>query len=202
MKSPAWKLYGVEMSGEVAKRAVESTGAHIFVGDVLDAPFASGSFDVITCFHVFEHMYEPRAVLEKVADWLKPGGLFYTMVPNIDSAGAKIFQSYWYALELPRHLFHFSPVSLGKICGSVGLEAVSVTTHREVFIERSVRYIADHILEQVGITRAPMAQDKMPGIPFRVVRKAFRLTVLPVLNGIASLAGDGESIHAIFKKAI
>ena len=122
------------------------------------------------------------------------------MVPNIDSAGFRIFQSYWYALELPRHLSFFSPKSLRALAQSVGLEEVSITTDREVFIEASTRYILDERLRKIGINRTPLARARRPGIPFRVVRKAFRLTVIPVLNSLAALAGDGESIHAIFRK--
>ena len=77
MKSPSWKLSGIEMSDEVARRAEAASGAEVFVGDILDAPFATESFDVVTCFHVFEHLYQPMAVLERVAKWLKPGGIFY-----------------------------------------------------------------------------------------------------------------------------
>src|SRR5579863_850229 len=185
MKSPSWKLYGIEMSDEVASRAESATGGQVFVGDILDAPFAPGSFDVITCFHVFEHLYDPPAVLRKAAEWLKPGGIFFAMMPNIDSAGARIFQSYWYAMELPRHLFHFSPKSLGNLAHSLELEQVSLVTHREVFIEKSVSYLIDEMFRRAGYPRAPLAKAKAPGIPFRVVRKAFRLTVLPVLDGIA-----------------
>ena len=200
MRSPSWKLHGIEMSNEVASRAESATGGQVFVGDVLGAPYAPNSFDVITCFHVFEHLYDPGAVLKKAAEWLKPGGIFYAMMPNIDSAGGRIFGSYWYALELPRHLFHFSPKSLGNLANSLGLEQVSLTTNREVFIEKSVRYVGDEMLRRAGIRRAPLAKSETPGIPFRIVRKAFRLTVLQVLNGMAALAGDGESIHAILRK--
>jgi SAM-dependent methyltransferase len=200
VKSPAWKLYGIEMSDSVARRAEANCGAEVFVGDILDAPFAPGSFDAITCFHVFEHLYHPREVLEKVAKWLKPGGIFFTMMPNIDSAGAHIFKSHWYALELPRHLSHFSPTSLRNMANSVGLEEVSLTTDREVFIEYSTRYVLEDALKKIGISRVPLARAKRPSLAWRVVRKMFRLTVLPVLNGMASLAGDGESIHVVLKK--
>ncbi|MHB8652843.1 MAG: class I SAM-dependent methyltransferase [Terriglobia bacterium] len=200
LKKSSWKLYGIEMSDAVAEKAKTRCGAEVYVGDILDAPFPAESFDAITCFHVFEHLYHPREVLEKVSQWLKPGGIFYTMMPNIDSAGRRIFKSYWYALELPRHLFHFSPTSLRHVAKSVRLEEVSLTTHREVFIENSVRYIFDDLLKGVGISRTPLAKAKAPGIPWRLVRKMMRLTILPVLSGLASLAGDGESIHAIFRK--
>jgi 2-polyprenyl-3-methyl-5-hydroxy-6-metoxy-1,4-benzoquinol methylase len=201
LQSKEWELYGIDMSIESARRAQAESGAKVFVGDILDAPFRASSFDAITCFHVFEHLYKPQEVLSKVSDWLKPGGIFYVLVPNIDSAGAHIFRSYWYALELPRHVFHYSPKSLSMMARSVGLEVVSLTTHREVFIEQSTRYIIDDMLRRMGIRRVPLANTTAPSIMFRLVRKAFRLTILQLLTGLASLAGDGESIHAVFKKS-
>lgn len=198
--SKEWELYGIDMSIESARRAQAECGAKVFVGDILDAPFHASSFDAITCFHVFEHLYKPREVLSQVLEWLKPGGIFYVLVPNIDSAGAHIFRSYWYALELPRHIFHYSPKSLSMMALSVGLEKVSLTTHREVFIEQSTRYIMDDIFRGMGIRRVPLANTTAPSLMFRLVRKSFRLTILPLLTGLASLAGNGESIHAVFQK--
>jgi SAM-dependent methyltransferase len=200
LRGPSWSLFGIEMSETVAKEAEARCGAQVFVGDILDAPFPPGSFDAITCFHVFEHLYRPWDVLARVSEWLKPGGIFYAMMPNIDSAGARIFRSYWYPLELPRHLYHFSPATLRNLASSVGLEEVSITTHREVFIEPSTRYIFDEVLRRVGIQRLPLAHAKAAGIPWRIVRKLFRLTALPVLTRLAGLAGDGESIHAVLVK--
>lgn len=202
MKGPSWKLYGVEFSPVPAKRAAEKTGAQIYVGNVPDAPFPNESFDAITCFQVLEHMYNPREVLARVLQWLKPGGIFFVLVPNIDSGAARIFGSYWYGLEMPRHLFHFSPRSLGLLAKSVGLREVSIETERMPFIGYSTRYINDDILKKFGISRQPTATAKGPGIPYRIVRKAFRMTVLPVLDQMVGLAGPGEIIHAIFTKGV
>jgi SAM-dependent methyltransferase len=200
LKGSAWSLYGVEMSQEIAELAEARTGAKVFVGDVLDAPFESNAFDAITCFHVFEHMDHPREVLQQVSDWLKPGGVFVSFMPNIDSAGAKIFGSYWYALELPRHPYHYSPSSLRYLAHAVGLEEVSIATHHELFLENSIRYLGDELFRRMHMPRTPLAKAEKPGIPFRIIRKAFRLTLRPVLEAIASTAGDGESLHAVFRK--
>jgi len=201
MKGLEWKLFGIEMSEEAASKARARCGAQVFVGDILDAPFPSQSFDVITCFNVFEHVYEPREVLVRVADWLKPGGVFFTLMPNIDSAGARIFRSYWYPLELPRHLYHFSPVSLRRVAQSAGLTEVYIKTHRELYFESSARFFFDDLLKRIGISRVPLAKvTSEPSLPWRILRKIFRLTILQMFTAAASVAGDGETIAAVFKK--
>lgn len=121
-------------------------------------------------------------------------------MPNIDSAGAHIFRSYWFGLELPRHVYHFSPASLNRLARSAGLQVLSITTHGAVCLEASVRYIFDDFLGKIGIRRTPLAQAKAASLPWRVVRKGFRMGVLPVLNWLASFAGDRENIHALFRK--
>jgi SAM-dependent methyltransferase len=200
IKGPSWKLYGIEISPVSAKRAEARSGGQIYVGNVPDASFPAESFDAITCFHVLEHMYNPREVLSQVSRWLKPGGIFFVLVPNIDSGAARFFGSYWYGLELPRHLFHYSPQSLRVLAKSVGLREVSMDTFRVPFIGYSTRYINDEILKKIGLSRRPLAMAKVPSIPFRIFRKAFRLTVLPILNRMVGLAGPGEIIQAIFTK--
>ncbi|MGB8887749.1 MAG: methyltransferase domain-containing protein [Candidatus Korobacteraceae bacterium] len=200
LKDEQWKLYGVEMSAESAKLAEERSGAHVFVGDVLEAPFRRESFDVITCFDVLEHLYEPRRVMAKVGEWLKPGGIFYVLVPNIDSAEAHVFGTYWHGLELPRHLFHYSPASLRNLANKAGLSEVSLVTQRNPAVGTSLRYVWDNVFQTVGIRRTPTAYRGVPGLPWRVVRKLLRITVLRLLLAMAPLVGGGESIHAIFQK--
>jgi len=201
MKGEAWKLYGIEMSAETARAAEAKTGARVFVGDIVDAPFGRESFDVITCFDVLEHLYEPRQVLAKVGEWLKPGGIFYVLVPNIDSAEGRVFGSYWAGLELPRHLFHYSPPSLKFLAEAAGLSVVSLETHRNAGVGTCLRYVWDDVFQAVGIRRTPTAYLGAPGLPWRAARKLVRLTILRALLAIAPLAGGGESIHAIFRKS-
>lgn len=195
-----WKLYGVEMSAESAKEARATTGATVFVGEILDAQFPPESFDVITCFDVLEHLYEPRRVMAKVAEWLKPGGIFYVLVPNIDSAEGRVFGSYWHGLELPRHLFHYCPASLEFLAQSAGLRRLSLETRRNPAVGTSLRYVCDDVFGSLGIRRTPVAYLREARLPWRAARKLVRLTVLRALLAMAPLAGGGESIHAIFRK--
>jgi 2-polyprenyl-3-methyl-5-hydroxy-6-metoxy-1,4-benzoquinol methylase len=200
MQMPGWNLYGIEMSPDTAKAAELTTSAKVFCGDILAADFPDGHFDAITCFHVFEHVYEPRQVMERVAKWLKPGGIFYLYVPNIGAAEARLFGSYWYPLELPRHLYHFSPNSLRKLARVVGLDEVTVFTQEVSFIEYSTRYLVDSFLAWFGLRRASLAQAHPPGLIWRACRKVFRLTVNPLVSWMTSGKETGQIVGAIFRK--
>ena len=200
LRDKNWDLYGIEMSADSARSAREKSGANIFVGDILQAPFHRESFDAITCFDVFEHLYEPRRVMARVSEWLKPGGIFYVLVPNIDSAEARVFRSYWHGLELPRHLFHYSPASLRFLANSAGLQQVSLETRRNPAVGTSLRYIWDDAFRAAGLHPTPVADRGEASVPWRAARKVVRLTVLRALLAMAPLVGGGESIHAVFRK--
>jgi SAM-dependent methyltransferase len=188
------------MSAEVARTAEAKTGAKVFVGSILDAPFPPASFDVITCFDVLEHLYEPRKVMARVSEWLKPDGIFYVLVPNIDSAEGRALGSYWHGLELPRHLFHYSPASLKFLAESAGLTEVSLETRRNPAVGTGLRYVWDDLLRGVGLRPTPVAYRGEASLPWRAARKVVRSTVLRGLLAMAPLVGGGESIHAIFRK--
>jgi SAM-dependent methyltransferase len=200
MKSSAWELYGIEMEESTAERARAATGARVFVGDAVDAPFLPATFDVITCFDVLEHVYSPREFLLKVLEWLKPGGIFYAMLPNIDSWEARFFGTYWYGLELPRHLSHFSPRSLRHILTEVGFEEVYFATPRVSYAERSVGYVYSNIIEKMGFSPTPQAKPKTRSFAWKAVRKGIRVGVLTPLAQLASLAGAGPSMEVAFRK--
>jgi 2-polyprenyl-3-methyl-5-hydroxy-6-metoxy-1,4-benzoquinol methylase len=200
MRGPAWKLYGIEMEESTAVRAREATGAEVFVGDVMAAPFAPGSFDVITCFDVLEHVYSPRQFLAKVMELLKPGGIYYAMMPNIDSWEARFFGTHWFGLELPRHISHFSPRSLRYLLTELGFEEVSLKTPVVSYVERSAGYVCSSAMEKLGFAPTSQAKAKPRSLPAKVVRRGVRMTVIGPLAHIASLAGAGPCIEVVFRK--
>lgn len=199
MKGNAWRLYGIEMEESTAQRARANTGAEVFVGNATDAPFLPGGFDVITCFDVLEHVYDPRDFMTKVLQWLKPGGIFYSMMPNIDSWEAGVFGSCWFGLELPRHLSHFSPRSLRHLLNEIGFTEVLVKTPAVSYLENSVGYVLSGALKKIGIATTPKSQAKPASLPWKVIRKGLRLGVIRPLAHAASLAGAGPSMEVVFR---
>jgi SAM-dependent methyltransferase len=201
LRDSPWELHGIEISEQEAERARISAGAKVFVGDPLDAPFGPESFDVITCFHLLEHVYQPVELLKRIQTWLKPGGFLYVILPNIDSWEASLFRSYWYGLELPRHLFHFSPSSLERAARVAQMRTVRLHTLLEdSFSEHSLHYIFQNMLGKIGISKAHLAAGLPASFPVKVIRKSFRLSIESLFRYAASAAGRGASIEGLFVK--
>jgi 2-polyprenyl-3-methyl-5-hydroxy-6-metoxy-1,4-benzoquinol methylase len=201
LQGQAWRLHGVELSEQEAERARTQAGAEIFVGDPLEAPFAAESFDIITCFHLLEHVYEPFQLLKQIRMWLKPNGFLYVILPNIDSWEAHFFQSYWYGLELPRHLFHFSPASLERAMHAARLKTIRLHTLLEdSFSEHSIHYIMEELLSKCGVAKTPLSERHPPAFLFKVGRKAFRISIERLFRYAANAADRGASIEGVFSR--
>jgi SAM-dependent methyltransferase len=70
--------------------------------------------------HVIEHLPNPKETLQEIKRILRKDGLLLITTPNFDSINAKIFKENWFPLEIPRHLYLFTPVTLKKLLNSVG----------------------------------------------------------------------------------
>jgi len=105
---------GLDASARAARGAAEMYGIEVVVGAVDAAPpdLPAGSCDVITMFHVLEHLHDPVAALTTVSRWLAPDGDLILQVPNTDSLQARGFGGRWYGLDPPRHLVNFNRTSL------------------------------------------------------------------------------------------
>ena len=114
-----WQVAGVEVDHAAAEKA-RRFSPRVHAGDLLQAPFAPGEFDCVTAFHVLEHVPYPVLAVRRMLEWLAPGGLLIVEVPNAGGLGARLFGRAWSGLELPRHLSHFTPATLGAVTGRAG----------------------------------------------------------------------------------
>ena len=111
----AWELWGVEPSPLACQIARKHGIAHVIESDLPQANLPENFFDVVRIWHVLEHASSPCQVLDEAYRVLKPGGLLIVGVPNAGSLMFKLFRAYWFHLDLPRHLFHFSKSVLVKV---------------------------------------------------------------------------------------
>lgn len=202
IKNDGWKLYGIEIDPEVAARARSRTGAVVLSGDAPSASFPPESFDVVTCFHVLEHQHRPLGLMAAVYRWLKPGGVFYVVVPNIDCWEARLFGSYWYGLEAPRHLYHFGKDSLCRCGREAGFQVDKMWTRSDCHVEPSMQYVLNELRERIHRPAISLAEAHPPTLAWKVMRKALRLTIFLPFRYLAAVTGNGASFAAVFKKAV
>jgi len=116
MRKPNVEIYGVELSGTAFNRASRVENIHLVAAEQLRAnTYPEHYFDVITLWHVLEHVPDPCQTLRSCRNWLAPDGYLFIEVPNIASWQAQLFKKNWFHLDAPRHLFLFTPRSLEKI---------------------------------------------------------------------------------------
>src|SRR5438876_1650988 len=120
LKHRGFRVTGLDFSAEAAAIAKAENGVDVAVGSLEEAHFPAESFDVVTLFHVMEHVTNPRLVLAEVSRVLKPNGVAILQVPNIESWQFKIFGARWYGLDIPRHVIDYSRNSMLKLLKDSG----------------------------------------------------------------------------------
>jgi SAM-dependent methyltransferase len=112
MHQRGWTVTGLDISAFAVNRVRSGLGLPVLLGSLPHPELAPKSFDVITMWQSLEHVHDPQEVLRQAYELLAPGGKLFISVPNIDSLPFRWFGPAWYGLDLPRHLTHFSPVTL------------------------------------------------------------------------------------------
>lgn len=117
-----WKISGVEPSEFARKKALEK-------GLTLYADFdevVAQKFDVITLWHVLEHLPDLEDQISKIIGLLNEEGTLVIAVPNYKSYDAGYYQEFWAAYDVPRHLWHFSKVSISTLFSAHGMKVVDI----------------------------------------------------------------------------
>lgn len=125
MAAAGWDATGLDFSP--AAHSIASSGLNggrFLQGSLFDHEFAPGSLDVVTLWQVLEHVSEPREFLERCHHLMRPGGFFVAAVPNIEGLSAKLTGERWWGLDVPRHLAHYSPRTLGRALEQAGFRVV------------------------------------------------------------------------------
>jgi SAM-dependent methyltransferase len=120
--------YGVEINTEACEQG-RKKGHKMFCGQLSEAKFADGFFDIVRFHHSLEHIFSPTSALKETHRILKRGGRVWICVPNHHSLQAKIFGEWFYAIESPRHLFGFSPKNIIRLLNKTGFRTEHLHTH-------------------------------------------------------------------------
>lgn len=116
-----WKCLGVEPSDDAKTIARKRIKANIINSEVLEE-IPDESFDVITMWHVLEHVDDLKWQIEQLRRLIKPNGRIVIAVPNYKSYDGQFYKELWAAYDVPRHLNHFSKQTITKIFKTKELE--------------------------------------------------------------------------------
>jgi len=123
-----WEVWGTELSGRASAFAREQLGLNIIIEDIKNFHFEKEYFDVVSLWHVLEHLTDPKETMQEVERITKNEGLLFISLPNFSSWQARIFNKNWFLIEMPKHLYHFTPASLEGILGITGFGVVEQST--------------------------------------------------------------------------
>lgn len=121
-KNYGWQTIGIEPSAK-AKTIAKSKGVS-FVEDL--SKLENNSFDIITMWHVLEHVPDLENQIKELKRLLKPNGTVIIAVPNFKSHDALHYGKYWAAYDVPIHLWHFSKTAIKKLFAKEDLHLVKV----------------------------------------------------------------------------
>ena len=147
-KNRGWDVVGTEISA-TGSHAARNQGLSVHTGELWEARLPAASFDLITCWHVIEHVAEPRRVIEEIHRILRPSGWLVLATPNLDD---RIFRAayrlargrrprFYERGEREVHLFFFSAATLRRLVTSVGFTDVTIGVDRGAAAERGKRLV-------------------------------------------------------------
>jgi 2-polyprenyl-3-methyl-5-hydroxy-6-metoxy-1,4-benzoquinol methylase len=126
MSSRKWNGYGVEPAENARTKAnqlLDITNETVF--EKLE-DLASTKFDIITLWHVLEHVPEPGRLLTSLKNILAKDGLIIVAVPNHESYDANYYKDHWAGYDVPRHFWHFASSQLQTLMKNQGLKLSTI----------------------------------------------------------------------------
>ncbi len=141
VKNDGWNITGTEISSKAATQANQMLNNKILTGDILSLNLPENYYDVITIYHVIEHLINPISTLEKIKLLLKLEGIAFIETPNIGSLGAKIKGKQWSHIIPPEHITYFNISSLEYSLKAAGFTNFNVFTNSPYKIESVSKWI-------------------------------------------------------------
>lgn len=173
-----WECTGVEPSEDAKVIAQKRMNGKIISSEDLEN-IPEGYFDLITMWHVLEHVDDLRWQVEQLRRLVKPKGRVVIALPNYKSYDGQYYKELWAAYDVPRHLNHFNKTTLTKIFKASGLELVKMDKLRWD------AYYISYMSEQYKLHSLPLARGVYRGW---------------ISNCKAKRSGEWSSLVYIFEK--
>lgn len=187
MQALGWQVIGVEPN-EVAAGRARAAGLTVFAATLEATLIPPDSIDVVTFWHVVEHLPDPLATLQHARTLLRPGGQLLVEVPNVAALQARLFRASWFHLDQPRHLTMYTPQTLRLLLERAGFTEITLTTAADP--KGWVASLADVVAARRGYTASPAVRNN---------RWLIGIATLPAFG--EKLVGRGALLRAAARRA-
>lgn len=179
MKKLGWNVKGLELNKKAADFGKKELDLDIINDDFTNFPIDE-KFDVITMRMVLEHLPNPLKQLEKANELLKKNGQLIIIVPNFEGMEFRLFKEYCYALQVPVHFNHFTPLTIQNFCDKSGFK-----------IKKIIYQNADRDMVASAHYRAIEGNSTIPDrfLSFLLKNNIFRRSILRIFVNLLSLLG-------------
>ena len=128
-KLGGWKITGIEPSSSARKNASKNISANI-KASIDDIEGIQPQFNIITLWHVLEHVENLNETIERLKGMLTTNGAIFVAVPNHRSWDSSHYKEFWAGYDVPRHLWHFDKKSIALIANNHGLKIAEIIPMR------------------------------------------------------------------------
>lgn len=128
-KQAGWNVMGIEPDARAREFGSKAYGIDVREESALKT-LANESCDIITMWHVLEHVPLLNERVGELKRLIRPDGKIIVAVPNCNSADAKTYGRFWAAYDLPRHLYHFAPSDVRSLFSRHGMRISSILPMR------------------------------------------------------------------------
>lgn len=197
--------FGQELPGKAAERAGRIAGLNLKMGALKSGDYPLNHFDLVTLWHVFEHLENPAETLAEIDRILKPEGFLIMSFPNVDSWQSSWFGAHWFHLDPPRHLFFPRPERLIRHLATLDFDCVRQT---HFSLEQNPFGFQQSLLNRWVQPRdalySALRTARRGGRPASLIwQRAFFFVTFPFFVGLAALEAlmrRGGTVELVFQK--
>ncbi|MDA8665865.1 class I SAM-dependent methyltransferase [Litoricolaceae bacterium] len=180
---------GIEINPALVRRGCEM-GFQIYGGTLesMDIADHRDKYDLITMYHVLEHVQDPVIVMHKAYSMLREGGYVVGQLPSVDSVEHKWFGSSWAGYHFPRHTFVYSRSGLCELFGRSGFEVIKIRSAPHCQTAISLQ----NVIQKTGF--------KMRLLSGRSFLYPFLLFLSLMFEGLTTIFDRGGTVDFVIRK--
>jgi SAM-dependent methyltransferase len=193
-----WHTHGVEPERTGAEMA-RQRGLEVTVSTLEAAGLPERSYDVVSAFHVLEHLPDSRSFLSSLARWARPGGAVVVEVPNWHGVARRRLGADWYHLRPGEHLVHFTPRTLRDVMRACGITPIALRTPAYIGPPQTLEHALTDLVRHGRYRRAlePLSRRRRINGDTTLIPTRAGWAVLHATEAVYDRAGVGTVVFCV-----